>query len=106
MHNFHSDVDAHNTTTPSDDGDHASTQSGHNDPNGDNSHGVIPSSSNSGSGPSRRRSAGHSDGHAGHYKKKLVNLTRFGCCKSICVRFCSIACPKGSSRKFNGLLYA
>ena len=58
------DVDAHNTTTPSDDGDHASTQSGHNDPSGDNSHSVIPSGSNGGSGPSRRRS-GHSDGHAG-----------------------------------------
>ena len=63
MCNFHSDVDAHNTVIPSDDGDHASTQSGHNDPSRDNSHGVIPSS-NGGSGPSRRRS-GHSDGHAG-----------------------------------------
>ena len=43
-----------------------------------------------------------------HSKKKLVNLTRFGCfsCKSVCGKFCSIACPKGSSRKFNGLLYA
>ena len=30
-----------------------------------------------------------------------VNLTRFGC-KSI---LCSIACPRGSLLKFNGLLY-
>ena len=57
--------------------------------------------------PFHEASIGITDRLQVHSKKKLINLTRFGCfsCKSVCVKFCSIACPKGSIRKFNSLLY-